>query len=276
MDLATVKDGFVKVQKSQEDLEHGWEVLNTPAKEENSPEVPAKPPREHITTITIDNGDINPTPIMVNTEVPWKNGPFIITPMKDIEGTDGKSYFNGFSIFLKINPLWMTGSNHEEEYFEARVLHDKHGKSVVLLKAPVADFVILNETEKFQDQTTFPSRLSNALFNMQNDYAEQREENSGRDLFQLFALQFPHEYELSSSVINEDAGINEELAFSIDQVANDCTHPGIEFTNKDTWVVWEVARVDVRAEKKTKREKKQSKGLTAIKKKGTLMSGKSS
>jgi hypothetical protein len=34
MDLATVKGGFLKVQKSQEDLEHGWEVLNTPAKEE--------------------------------------------------------------------------------------------------------------------------------------------------------------------------------------------------------------------------------------------------
>jgi molecular chaperone GrpE (heat shock protein) len=34
MDLATVKDGFLKVQQSQEDLEHGWEVLNAPAKEE--------------------------------------------------------------------------------------------------------------------------------------------------------------------------------------------------------------------------------------------------
>jgi hypothetical protein len=240
-----------------------------------SPEVPARPPPERITTVAMDDDDIKPTPIMVNTEVPWKNGPFIITPVKDIEGTDGMSYFNGFAIFLKINPLWMTESKHEEEYFEARVLHDKNGKNIVLVKAPVADFVILNETEKFEDQTALSSRLSNALFNMQNDYAEQREENNGRDLFQLFALQFPHEYELSSSVINDDAGKNEELTFSIDQVSNDCAHADIEFNNKDTWIVWEVARVDVRAEKKTKREKKQSKGLSAIKKKGTRMSGQS-
>lgn len=236
-------------------------------------EVPVTHPPEQITvTIMSGSGIENPTPIVVDTEVPWKNGPFIIVPVKDMVGIDGTSFYNGFCIMLKINPRWMTESKHEGDYFEARLLEDKKGRNHVLVKVPVGDFVMLNETEAFSN--AIPDYLSNALFNMQNIYEEQREENDGRDIFEYFVLKFPHEYELSASVINDDAGKGEELKFNLEQVPNVCDHDSsFAFQNKDTWYFWQVARVDVKAEKKAKREKKQSKGLAAINKRGKMKFG---
>eukprot|EP00980_Cylindrotheca_fusiformis_P016650 scaffold4993_cov73-Cylindrotheca_fusiformis.AAC.2 len=205
----------------------------------------------------------DPTPIIVNTEIPWKNGPFVILPVKDV------------------NPRWLTEPRAaEEEYFQAQVWEDKNGDTnQIVIKIPVGDYVALKDTtEQFSaPNVSIPQYLIDSLFNMQNVYEEMREENNRRDSFQHYVLQFPHHYKLSTSVLIPeddqagDAGVvrgREELQFTMQQIANNASHHTLNFQSTDTWIVWEVARVDVKAEKKAKREKKQSKGLVALQKMG--------
>jgi hypothetical protein len=179
------------------------------------------------------------TCIEVNKDFPEKHGELLVVPTKDIPGIDGKTFYEGFTIFHRVDPQWMLKYT-EVEFLEGRLL----SSNSILLKCPSTSYSVLHNKDEFDKGLNAYS--TDALDNWRHSFFEDKR---GREV-QYLALDFGSDCELSAKKIHGKAGENEVLEMKIQNKS--VFSKQLNLTFHEFWVSWTVARVDVLPNKKGK------------------------
>jgi hypothetical protein len=199
-----------------------------------------------------------PVRIYVDPERPARNGPFIIMPVNDIEGIDGKSFFHGYALFYNVDMRWILDNPIEEPY-SARVF----SSNMLSFKCMAWPYSLLAMHDELQSE--LPRNIMNAV---ESEHHKCHEDPIGYK-YNSYIIEFPSSQELSSKLINADAGENEELEMDMieleyERADGSKNADGSKKTNSEVWACWLVARTDTTASKRGKVEFKEKKSKAAL------------
>jgi hypothetical protein len=181
--------------------------------------------------------------INANLKDPNSNDEIEIIPVFDIPGVDGRSYYSGFTIRLLFEKQWI------EHYPCTNMLQGRLlSESSILLKFPkaVTSYSSYNPDDYDQFNKGLPAYLQTGLDNIRHAYVEEAKSTNMQSEFRYIVVDFSGhaeatEIELSSKVIFDEAGNDEELQLVTQKQSGD-----------NYWAYWTVARTDVAAIKKGK------------------------
>jgi hypothetical protein len=195
---------------------------------------------------------VNSNRIHVDASHPTSNVPFLVFPVKDIEGVDGKSYYEGFAIFYQVDMRWIK-ENEEEDPYTGRVF----GSNLLQFKCPAWPYSFLTMHDEIESQV--PKNVLDTIEHSQHNYAE----NPKSSKFKTFMLEFPGGLELASKPIYLEAGENEDL--EMDLIDLECDRmDGSSSTSSEMWGCWVVARTDTEFAKRGKVNVQEKKSKAAL------------
>lgn len=195
--------------------------------------------------------------ISVNINCPEANGRFLVFPVTNLQGVKVEERYEGFSIHCPADSRWIV-DNDKEDMYTAQVW----GDDAILVRSPAFPFLYLREQEKLVKNNSVSSEVNDAIDHCRHEFAN----DIANRMWSHTLLIFPPGVTLSSSLIFDDAGEEEELDFEL--VEFEVKYPGSTsmLDGKEMWAHFSVARTDVRASKRGKVEdKKKKKSKAALK-----------
>jgi hypothetical protein len=189
--------------------------------------------------------------IHVTVDRPEANREVLVFLLKEIDGVKiGTSYY-GYYIMIPMDARFFL-DDRTIEHYKARVFANHQ----VLLTIPSWPYCPLHNREEIVDKVD--CNVTDAMDDARHSY----EENKASRRWNHLLLEFPTGHELSSKVIYDDAGEDEELELEI--VPFRYCHPtNTDQFNSMHYAAWKVARSDVRASKRGRVEKKENKSKGA-------------
>jgi hypothetical protein len=189
--------------------------------------------------------------IAVNIDKPEANREALVFPMKDMAGMKKGASYYGYYIMIHMDVRYFM-DNENVEHYKARLF----GNNKILLTVPAWDYCPLYNRDEVVLQVD--SNVTDAMDDARHGF----EENKATRQWKNLLLEFPGEHVLSSKLIYEDAGDDDELELEI--LSYEYSHPGFPGkTNVQHYAAWKVARSDVRASKRGKVEHKENKSKGA-------------
>jgi len=195
--------------------------------------------------------------IQVNTKCPEANREVQIYDLERIEGVGDKKnqLFKGFWMLLPIDIRFILDDTATTHWM-ARVFND----NTVMLSIQALNYSALYDRDQFEKRVS-----ENALEAMDNAHHEVvdetgaiREERKWKHLY----LEFDNDVKLSAKEINEFAG--EEGKLDLQLIPVTASHPKNKAIKHTAMcAAWKVARLDQKARKKGKVEKKDNKSDAA-------------
>jgi hypothetical protein len=188
----------------------------------------------------------------VNIDRPEANREVFVFPLKNIDGVKSGTDCHGCCIVILMDVRFVL-DDQTVKHYKARLFANNQ----VLLTVPSWDDSPLYN----QDETV--NQVDSNVTDAMDDARHAHEKNKAtRRCWNHLLLEFPAGHELSSKLIYEDAGDDEELEFEI--VPFHCSHaPAPTVFNTHHCAAWMVARSDVRASKRGKVEHKENKSKAA-------------
>jgi hypothetical protein len=194
--------------------------------------------------------------IEVNTERPELNGgEVLVYPTSSIPGIDGKSHYHGFSIMLQMDPRWMMDDT-EADCYTARVFTDNS----ILIKKPAWPWSPLGARDQYVG--SFNASAVAAMDNAIHDYAAHKQESKFKFILLVFKNKEgkKRDMSLSTKEIFADSGDDEELEAQMMLSKHPRADGG---TNEEGWGGFQVARLDIKPEKRGKLQMTQKKSKAA-------------
>jgi hypothetical protein len=193
--------------------------------------------------------------VEVNTERPELNGgDVLVYPTSSIPGIDGKSHYYGFSLLLQMDPRWVQDDSGVDCY-TARVFTSNS----VLIKMPAWPFSPLAERDQYA--TGFNESAVAAIDNAIHDFAANKQQRKFKYILLVFKnVGQKREILLSSKEINSDSGEDQELEPQMVRLNHRRAGGG---TNEEGWGVFQVARLDIKPEKRGRLQMMQKKSKAA-------------
>jgi hypothetical protein len=192
----------------------------------------------------------------VNTERPELNGgDVLVYPTSSILGIDGKTHYHGFSLLLQMDPRWMK-EDPEVDCYTARVFTSDS----ILIKKPAWPFSPISERDQFEGQ--FNDSAVAAMDNAIHDYAANKQKRKFKYILLVFKNTAGEKRDLvlSSKEIYADSGEDQELEVQMMKSTYEGTDGG---TCEEGWGLFQIARLDVKPEKRGKLSMKQKKSKAA-------------
>ena len=200
-------------------------------------------------------------PITVDITRPENNREVYVFPVKELGGTKQSpsdadtdiDYYEGYIIAFPMDIRYYL-DNEAVEYYSGRVFTSDS----LMLRFPAFDYSLLHDRDPVN--APFAASVQDDLDDARHTYDQESQAREWKHL----SLQFPSDHSLSSKVIHDGAGEDEELEFAIVPVQT--THPKLPTPIQNYCGVFKVARTDVKARKKGKVQKKdlKSKGATLL------------
>jgi len=204
--------------------------------------------------------------VKVNTEHPETNGEMMIYDLDRIEGVGEKEHqlFKGFWMLMPIDIRHILDDT-VTAHWKARMF----SSNKVLVSVQAWNCSVLCDRDQFEQRVS-----SNALESMDaahhdivNNEGATKEDRKWKHLF----LDFDDDVQLSAKAINANAGEDEKLELQLIPVT--VAHPkNASIKHTSMCAGWKVARTDIKARKKGKAEKKETKS-DAAKQLDDLLSG---
>jgi hypothetical protein len=189
--------------------------------------------------------------INVNIDRPEANREVFVFPLKEIDGVKTGTSCHGCHIMLPMDVRFIL-DDQTVEHCKARLFANHQ----VLLTVPSWDHSPLYNRDEIVDH------VHDDVMNAMDDARHAFEENKATRRWKHLLLEFPGGHELSSKLIYEAAGDDDELELEI--VPHCCSHKSAPTSfNTLHCAAWKVARSDVRASKRGKVEHKENKSKAA-------------
>lgn len=208
----------------------------------------------------VTNLDLFASPFQVrlqaNLRIPEATAPFYLYPITEIQAVKkNEDHYDGFCIQVKADIRWIK-EDAEVESYTMRVWREDG----VLCKVPAFEHSLLYNKAEIDGS----SRLSNSVINSMDDARHYFEQDKESRMFKYYLIEMPPGITLSSKVVFDDAGDDEELDFAIVPIE---VKDGkkFDFTIKEFWLHFTVARTDTKVAKRGKVEKKTKKSKGAAK-----------
>jgi len=198
--------------------------------------------------------------VQVNPNSPEANGPFLVFSVENMQGVKAEERFSGYSIQTLADVRYIL-EDPNVEFYTASVWKEDS----ILVKVPSWAFTALYN----RDDINRSGQVEDIVIDAMDDARHEFDSNKANREWRYYLLQFPPGVVLSSKVIYPDAGDDNELDYEIVKVESTHAKAG---TLVEHWLYFQVARVDVRAAKRGKVEKKDKKSKGANKL-ANLMSG---
>jgi hypothetical protein len=151
--------------------------------------------------------------IAVNIDKPEANREALVFPLKDMVGMKKGASYYGYYIMMPMDVRYIM-DNENVEHYKARLF----GNNKILLTVPAWDYSHLYNREEIFDQVAM--NVTDAMDDARHGF----EENKATRQWKNLLLEFPGGHVLSSKLIYEDAGDDEELELEI--VPYKYNHPG--------------------------------------------------
>jgi len=177
----------------------------------------------------------------------------------DIERIDGvgekeNTLFRGFWMCLPIDIRFIL-DDQSTEHWKARMF----SRDTVLLSIRAWDHSQLNDRDQFEKSVS--NNVLEAIHAAHHDLEEEPNDKKEARKWKHLFLKFKSGVELSAKSINTQAGEDEKLNLKLIPVV--VSHNKLSTTCTTMHAAWKVARVDVKANKKGKVEKKDDKSDAA-------------
>ena len=183
------------------------------------------------------------------------NREFAVFNLKDIQGVDGKSHFEGFFIQYMMDSRWIFDDLKVDPY-TARL----YSTNSVLFKVPAWSFSVLTCRDDFDADCE--ANVTNAMDDARHAFFAKTGEILENTMpegkkWRYYLLQFPSEVQLDTKLINPTAGDDEELGLQIISVEHKRPDDPKQ-TSEENWGGWTVARTDTKAQKRGKVDTNQA------------------
>ena len=189
--------------------------------------------------------------ITVNIDRPEANREAFVFPLKQIDGVKLGADYCGCYIMIPMDVRFVL-DDQTVEHYKARLFANNQ----VLLTVPSWDYSPLYNRDEIVNEVD--ANVTDAM----DDARHAHEENKSTRRWKHLLLEFPGGHELSSKLIYDLAGEDEELDLEI--VPFHCSHPSApNVFNTHHCAAWKVARSDVRASKRGKVEHEENKSKAA-------------
>jgi hypothetical protein len=200
--------------------------------------------------------------ITVNLNRPERNRKVLVFPMKDIDGLDPGTQFTGYYIMYQID-IRHIADDASVEFYKGRVFTSNS----VLLRLPSWPYSVLHNRDEIA--LSVNATACGALDDARHSFAQ---EKAARE-WKYLVLDFPSDHQLSSKVIYDEAGDDEELELEI--IPIQYTHKNIikKGLGSQHWESWKVVRTDVKVHKRGKLEVKSKQSKAAALLGGLMISG---
>jgi hypothetical protein len=149
----------------------------------------------------------------VNTDKPEGNREAFVFPLKDMVGVKKGASYYGYFIMIPMDVRYIL-DDQTVEHYKARLF----GNNKVLLTIPSWDYCPLYNRDEIAHQVD--SNVTDAMDDARHAYEENKASRQWKNLL----LEFPAGHVLSSKLIHNDAGDDEELELEI--VPYKYNHPG--------------------------------------------------
>jgi hypothetical protein len=192
----------------------------------------------------------------VNSERPELNGgEVLVYPTTSIPGVDGKSHYHGFSLMLQMDPRWMLDDT-ETDCYTARVFTSNS----ILIKKPAWPWSPLGARDQYVGH--FNASAIAAMDNAIHDYAANKQKRKFKYILLVFKNKEGEKRDLvlSSKEIYAGSGEDEELEPQMMLSSYKRADGG---TNEEGWGVFQVARLDIKPEKRGRLQMTQKKSKAA-------------
>jgi hypothetical protein len=189
--------------------------------------------------------------INVNINRPEANREALVFPLKEIQGVKKGTSYYGYFIMVPMDVRFILDDQTIEHY--KAWLYANHQ---VLLTMPSWDYSPLynrDEIVKKVDQN-----VTDAMDNARHAF----EDNKASRRWKHLLLEFPAGHELSSKLIYDEAGDDEELALELVPFRYSHTSAPLSI-NTIHYAAWKIARSDMSASKRGKVEHKENKSKAA-------------
>ena len=183
----------------------------------------------------------------MNVERPELNGgKVLVYPTSSIPGIDGKAHYHGFSLLLQMDPRWMLDDT-ETDCYTARVFTSNS----ILIKKPAWPWSPLGARDQYVGH--FNASAIAAMDNAIHDYAANKQKRKFKYILLVFKNKEGEKRDLvlSSKEIYAGSGEDEEL------------EPQMMKLNEKGWGLFQVARLDMKPEKRGRLHITQKKSKAA-------------
>jgi hypothetical protein len=209
---------------------------------ETSEETP-HPPRDSRTAV-----------VFANTLFPELNHAAFeaVHSLKDIPGTDGKSYFYGFSIMQEIDFRWVADYDEESgepEPYRCKIISHQGLRNTLEFTMPGPSYTLMhnrNQLEKFKDE------YKDAIDDDSHRLAEDLHKENGQATrkYKKILLVFPENVFLNADKVHEHETYDDKNEVFPDSYPHIYTHSKIPGSNGKHFLYWKVARTDLESYKK--------------------------
>lgn len=198
---------------------------------------------------------ISPGTIEVNVNRPEANREVNVYRLTNIPGVVKTEHrFHGYSIQIPVDIRWSLDED-EVDHYSGRVWKE----DALLFRVPAFPYSALHNRDEIH-RGGASEMVTIAMDDARHDF----ESGKDRRQWKYLLLQFPPGHTLSSKMIFEDAGDDEELDF--DLVTVTYTHPKVpNYSNMEHWMHFTVARTDLRTTKRGRVEKPAKQSRMAAK-----------
>ena len=197
----------------------------------------------------------------VDIERPENNREVFLFPLKDVAAKDNKSYYQGYGIALQVDPRHIV-EDISRDPFEAVI----YSTNSILLSMPAYPFSFLQEDffQLLKDSNNL--FLANAFDYARHDYDDAVTNYEGEDRkTKHLLLKFPEDHELSVEPILDKDKDEDEHFLPFETLTMEANHECIDGDNQQVWIIWKVLRIDIKALKKGKMERKSKMSQIASK-----------
>jgi hypothetical protein len=187
--------------------------------------------------------------IIVNVDRPEANREVQIFPLQHIQGVNQGTYYYGYYIMMQIDMRFIIDDD-ATDHWKARV----YSRNEILLTMPAIDYTITYNRDQFVKAVGV--NITDAM----DDARHAFEDNKASRMYKHLLLEFPNGHSFSSKEIYDKAGEDEELELSLIPVM--AQHKALPDTTQ-LFAAWTVARVDLKANKRGKVDRKEHKSKAA-------------
>jgi hypothetical protein len=166
--------------------------------------------------------------------------------MKDMDGLEKGNQYYGYYIMYQMDIRHIV-DDPSIEFYKARVFTSNS----LLVKVPAWPYSVLyNRDEILKNVST---TVTDGLDDARHVFFQ----NKAAREWKYLILDFPKDHELSSKLIYDEAGEDEELELEIIPLV--FSHPPIKGVGSQHWAAWKVVRTDLKVHKRGKMEVKSKK-----------------